>query len=150
MTEVEEAPAIGLGETDAVLMRRDPPFNLEYINDTYALERAEAAGCLIVNRPQALRDANEKYYTAWFAELCPATLFSRDQARLRDFVQRHRHAVIKPVSSSRSILRKLPVVSSMIPRASRRADFFCPSSRVLPSTSICTRTATKEMRMMRD
>lgn len=86
-----------LAASDVVLMRRDPPFDVEYVNDTYALERAEAAGCLVVNRPQALRDANEKFFLAWFPECAPETLFSRDLERLRGFVRRVGHAVIKPV-----------------------------------------------------
>ncbi|HQR48852.1 MAG TPA: glutathione synthase, partial [Steroidobacteraceae bacterium] len=55
-----------LGEFDAILMRKDPPFDTEYIYATYILERAESAGALVVNRPQGLRDMNEKVYTAWF------------------------------------------------------------------------------------
>ncbi|MEM9301786.1 MAG: glutathione synthase [Pseudomonadota bacterium] len=94
---IGEAETVALGSLDVILMRRDPPFDLEYINDTYALERAEIAGALVVNRPQALRDANEKYFTAWFAELGPPTLFSRDQTRLRAFVLEQGRAVIKPV-----------------------------------------------------
>ncbi len=86
-----------LADCDAILMRRDPPFDIEYINDTSVLERAELEGCLIVNRPQALRDANEKFYTAWFPELTPETLFARDQERLKAFVERVGHAVIKPI-----------------------------------------------------
>lgn len=88
-----------LSEMDAILMRKDPPFDMEYVNDTYVLERAEAAGVLIVNRPQALRDANEKLFTAHYPELCPRSVFSRDPERLLRFVKQHGRAVVKPVDS---------------------------------------------------
>jgi glutathione synthase len=67
-----------LGDFDVVLMRKDPPFDVEYIYSTYILERAESAGALVVNRPRGLRDMNEKVYTAWFPQCCTATLVTRD------------------------------------------------------------------------
>ena len=54
-----------LGEMDVILMRKDPPFDIEYIVATYVLERAEDQGALVINRPQSLRDANEKAFVAW-------------------------------------------------------------------------------------
>ena len=85
-----------LSALDLVLMRKDPPFDMEYIYTTYILERAEAAGVLVVNRPQALRDANEKAYTAWFPDCCPPTLMSRDMGRIRAFLHEHKKIVVKP------------------------------------------------------
>jgi glutathione synthase len=78
-------------------MRKDPPFDLEYITATYILERAEAAGALVVNRPASLRDCNEKMFTAWFAQLTPPTLFSRDEAMLRAFHKEHGDVIYKPI-----------------------------------------------------
>jgi len=75
--QLEEAVDHPLSDLDAVLMRKDPPFDTEYIYATYLLERAEVEGCLIVNKPQSLRDANEKLYTAWFSEFTPTTLVTR-------------------------------------------------------------------------
>jgi glutathione synthase len=89
-----EAP---LASVDAVLMRKDPPFDTEYIYTTYLLERAEAAGCLIVNRPQGLRDMNEKVFTAWFPECCAPTLITRDMADMAAFLAEHGRAVCKPL-----------------------------------------------------
>ena len=66
------------GDFDVILMRKDPPFDTEYIYTTYILERAELAGALVVNRPQGLRDMNEKVYTAWFPQCCAPTLITRD------------------------------------------------------------------------
>ena len=72
-----------------ILMRKDPPFDTEFIYATYLLERAEEQGTLIVNKPQSLRDANEKLFTAWFAEHTPTTLVTRSSAKLRSFDQQH-------------------------------------------------------------
>ena len=85
------------GVMDLVLMRKDPPFDVEYIYTTYILERAEAAGVLVVNRPQSLRDANEKGFTAWFPQCCPPTLMTRDMARVRAFLKQHHKIVVKPL-----------------------------------------------------
>lgn len=87
---------LALDELDIILMRKDPPFNLEYIYTTYILERAELSGVLVVNRPQALRDANEKLFTAWFPQCCPPTLIARDPARIRAFLSEHEDIVVKP------------------------------------------------------
>ena len=88
---------VALGDLDVVLMRKDPPFDVEYIYATYVLEVGERAGCLVVNRPQALRDLNEKVATALFPELTPTTLVSRDMDRLRAFAKREGPVVIKPL-----------------------------------------------------
>lgn len=92
-----EARVIELGKLDAILMRKDPPFDLEYVGATYVLERAEAAGALVVNKPQSLRDANEKMFTAWFPQCTPPTLFSRDASVLREFHKEHGDVIFKPV-----------------------------------------------------
>ncbi|MBS0376570.1 MAG: glutathione synthase [Proteobacteria bacterium] len=86
-----------LGELDVILMRKDPPFDTEYIYTTYILERAEAAGSLVVNRPQGLRDMNEKVYTAWFPQCCAPTLITRDMDDMHAFLREHGKAVCKPL-----------------------------------------------------
>ena len=78
-----------LGEFDVMLMRKDPPFDTEYIYTTYILERAELAGALVVNRPQGLRDMNEKVYTAWFPQCCAPTLVTRDMDEMAAFAATH-------------------------------------------------------------
>lgn len=88
---------VALDSLDVILMRKDPPFNQEYIYATYILERAEIAGCYIVNKPQSLRDANEKFYTAWFPECCTDTLVTRDAKRIREFLQEHQEMILKPL-----------------------------------------------------
>jgi glutathione synthase len=86
-----------LGAFDVILMRKDPPFDMEFIYTTYILERAELAGALVVNRPQGLRDMNEKVYTAWFPECCAPTLVSRDMQAMLAFATEHGRIVAKPL-----------------------------------------------------
>ena len=88
---------IEIGSLDAILMRKDPPFDMEYVYTTYILDRAREAGSLIVNHPQALRDMNEKAYTAWFPECTPVTLITRSMDDMRDFLAEHRKIVAKPL-----------------------------------------------------
>ena len=83
---------------DVVLMRKDPPVNLEYIYTTFLLQRAEIAGVLIVNRPEALRNASEKLHTAWFSQCCAPTMVSRKMPRLKSFVDEHHDIVVKPLN----------------------------------------------------
>ncbi len=85
-----------LGDLDVILMRKDPPFDMEYIMSTYVLERAEAEGVLVLNKPQSLRDVNEKVFTAWFPQCCPPGLFTRSKEQIRAFILEHGKAVIKP------------------------------------------------------
>ncbi len=86
-----------LGDLDVILMRKDPPFDMEYVYTTYILDRARAAGALIVNAPQALRDMNEKAYTAWFPDCTPLTLITRSMAEMKAFLAEHERIVVKPL-----------------------------------------------------
>jgi len=88
---------IELGDLDAILMRKDPPFNMEYVYTTYILDRAALAGALIVNAPQALRDMNEKAYTAWFPDCTPLTLVTRSMEQMKSFLAEHGRIVVKPL-----------------------------------------------------
>jgi len=92
-----EATEMPLSDLQVILMRKDPPFDLEFITATYVLERAEAQGILVVNRPNALRDCNEKMFTAWFPQCTPPTLFARDATQLRAFHAEHGDVIYKPV-----------------------------------------------------
>jgi glutathione synthase len=95
-TRGEAAPG-RLGDYDVILMRKDPPFDTEYIYSTYILDRAEIQGALVCNRPQGLRDMNEKVYTAWFPECCAPTLITRDMHDMSEFLREHGKAVCKPL-----------------------------------------------------
>jgi glutathione synthase len=86
----------GLEELDALLMRKDPPFDMEYIYTTYILELAESRGLLVVNKPESLRDINEKAYTAWFPQCTPPSLVTRSRSALLDFLKEHGKVVLKP------------------------------------------------------
>ena len=86
-----------LSELGAILMRIDPPFDMEYIYSTYLLEQAQSEGVLVVNHPQSLRDANEKLFTAWFPQCCPPTLVTRKKQLMREFQQQHGDIIIKPL-----------------------------------------------------
>lgn len=93
-----DAPVEGpMARFDIVLMRKDPPFDLEYVYATYILELAERAGVRVVNRPASLRDVNEKAFTAHFPQCCPPTLISRDRARIRSFLAEQGRIVVKPM-----------------------------------------------------
>jgi glutathione synthase len=97
--ELGDRNDLRLGDLDAILMRKDPPFDTEYIYTTYILERAELAGALVVNRAASLRDINEKVFTAWFADCCPPTLITRSIDEMRAFLQSHGKIVVKPLHS---------------------------------------------------
>jgi glutathione synthase len=86
-----------LGDLDTILMRKDPPFDTEYIYSSYILERAEEQGSLVVNRPQGLRDMNEKVYTAWFPQCCAPTLITREMKDMERFLHEHGKVVCKPL-----------------------------------------------------
>ena len=88
---------IPLDTLDVILMRKDPPFDQEYIYATYLLERAESMGVYVVNKPQSLRDANEKLFTAWFPQCCAETLVARESARIKSFLQEQGEIILKPL-----------------------------------------------------
>jgi len=95
--ELGASEQVALGDLDVILMRKDPPFDMEYVYTTYILDRAELAGALVVNRPQALRDINEKAYTAWFSECTPLTLITRSMDDMRAFLRDNERIVVKPL-----------------------------------------------------
>lgn len=95
--ELGQPETVKLGSLDAILMRKDPPFDLEFVTATYILELAEQQGALVVNRPRSLRDANEKVFISWFTQCCAPTLISRDAAQLRAFHAEHQDVVLKPL-----------------------------------------------------
>ncbi len=95
--ELSPVTSINLAELDVVLMRKDPPFDTEYIYTTYILEQAEESGVLIVNRPASLRDINEKAFTSWFPHCCPDTLITRSIRELKTFLKDQAKIVEKPL-----------------------------------------------------
>lgn len=138
-----ETHAVGekpLSFFDIILMRKDPPFDMEYIYTTYALDLAEKEGVLVANKPQSLRDANEKFYTLQFPQCCPTTLVSKDARRLRGFWEQHRNVIYKPLEGmgGRSVFhvdetgRNLSVILEMLTageRVSVMAQQYIPEIR---------------------
>jgi len=126
-----------LSDFDVVLMRKDPPFDTEFIYATYILERAEDEGTLIVNKPQSLRDANEKLYTAWFNEFTPTTLVSRRKDKLRAFHQEHKDVILKPLDGmgGASIFRLTENdknVSVIIETLTEHESRYCMAQKFIP------------------
>ncbi|MBU2979439.1 glutathione synthase [Alteromonas sp. C1M14] len=91
------AKTLPLGEINVLMMRKDPPFDSEFLYATQMLSLAESEGALVVNNPQALRDYNEKLFTSWFPDLIPPTLVARDPQRVREFHQQHQDIICKPL-----------------------------------------------------
>ena len=86
-----------LGDLDVIIMRKDPPFDNEYIYSTYILEAAQNQGALVVNDPRSLRDCNEKIFATQFPQCCPPVLVSRDMLRLREFHNHYGDLIFKPL-----------------------------------------------------
>jgi glutathione synthase len=107
MGEIEQRP---LADLHVILMRKDPPFDNNYIYSTYLLERAEQAGSLVVNKPQALRDCNEKIFATQFPQCCPPFLVSSRDNILRAFHKTHGDVIFKPLDGmgGSSIFRLKP------------------------------------------
>ena len=93
----EEIEALPLNSIDIVFMRKDPPFDMDYIYATYLLEQAENSGTLVVNKPSSLRDANEKLFALNFPEYIPETLVSSNIKKLSEFISKIKTAVVKPL-----------------------------------------------------
>ncbi len=86
-----------LANMDALLMRKDPPFDMEFVYSTYLLELAHKAGLLVINNPQSLRDHNEKLFTALFPQCCTDMLVSRKDTEFRAFLAEHKDIILKPL-----------------------------------------------------
>lgn len=95
--QLEPAADLPLDSLDAILMRKDPPFDMNYIYSTYILEKAEEEGTLIINKPQSLRDANEKLFTNNFSDCMPPTLVSSQAEHIKAFYQEHQDIILKPL-----------------------------------------------------
>ncbi len=94
---LDEPQTMPLHELDVALMRKDPPFDMEYIYSTYLLEMAEQQGLLVVNRSDSIRSCNEKLFATWFPEYTPETLVTRDMERIKKFHDQLKQIVVKPL-----------------------------------------------------
>ena len=138
--ELGEPKVQRLGDFDCVFMRKDPPFDAEYIYTTYILERAEIQGAFVANRPQGLRDMNEKVFTAWFPQCCAPTLITRSAADITAFAAEHGKIVVKPLDGmgGKSIFvtekgdKNLPVIIETLTDNGQR---FAIAQRYVPDIS---------------
>ena len=95
--ELDAETDTALSDLDVILMRKDPPFDMEFVYSTYLLEQAERDGVLIVNKPQSLRDCNEKLFATQFTQCTPPTVVSRRADVLREFAAEHGDVILKPL-----------------------------------------------------
>lgn len=128
---------VALDTLDVLLMRKDPPFNQEYIYVTYLLEVAERRGLLVVNKPSSLRDANEKLYTAWFPQCCAPTLVARDRRRIRQFLLEQQEIILKPLdgmggASIFHVRKNDPNTSVILELMTQHESRFIMAQRYLP------------------
>ena len=135
--ELSEARTVELGELDAILMRKDPPFDMEFVYSTYILELAEQQGALVVNSPAALRDCNEKAYCAWFPQVCPETLITRSAQQLRDFLTLHTDIILKPLdgmggASIFRVQKDSANISVIIETLTKHGSNYAMAQRYLP------------------
>ncbi len=86
-----------LASLDVILMRKDPPFDMDFVYSTYILEQAQREGCLVVNNPQSLRDCNEKLFATQFPDCCPPLMVSSSAAKLKGFYNIHQDIIYKPL-----------------------------------------------------
>lgn len=135
--ETEEAP---LHQLNCLLMRKDPPFDMEYIYATYMLELAERRGSLVVNRPASLRDANEKVFTSYFPQCTPPTLVSRRKETIRGFMEQHGEVILKPLegmggASIFKLTHDDPNASVVIETLTAHGSRYAMAQRFIPEIS---------------
>jgi glutathione synthase len=139
--ELRESQLLKLGDFDCVFMRKDPPFDAEYIYTTYILERAQLAGAYVANHPQGLRDMNEKVFTAWFPQCCAPTLITRSATEITAFAAEHGKIVVKPLDGmgGKSIFvtekgdKNLPVIIETLTDNGQR---FAIAQRYVPDIAV--------------
>lgn len=135
--EKEDPIELPLDQFNIILMRQDPPVHMEYIYATYLLELAELRGSLVVNRPQSLRDANEKLYTAWFPQCMPPTLVTAHSDQIKHFMAEHESIVLKPLNgmAGQSVFKCQKGdtnLNAIIDTLTRAGTQFCMAQRYLP------------------
>ena len=127
-----------LSDIDCIIMRKDPPFDMEYVFATYILELAQSQGAFVVNNPRSIRDCNEKLFTAWFPELCPPTLVTRSHNQLRGFLELHNDIVVKPLDGmgGTSVFRIKPGDSNagvIFETLTKLESNYCMAQKYLPA-----------------
>ena len=126
-----------LDALSVILMRKDPPFDMEYIYATYLLERAQVRGVRVVNDPRSLRDANEKVFILQFPQCCPPTLVTRRNADIAEFLACHTEIILKPLDGmgGRSVFRVKaadPNFNVIVETLTDRDNRFCMAQKFIP------------------
>lgn len=135
--ELGEVETAALDSIDVILMRKDPPFDMEYIYTTYLLDQPSQAGSLVVNHPEALRNANEKMAATLFPEVCTPVLVTREEALLNSFIAEQKDVILKPLDGmgGASIFRVSsddPNRSVIIETLTAHASRFIMAQRFIP------------------
>lgn len=135
--ELDDAIDIALADLDVILMRKDPPFDMEYIYATYILQHAHDQGCLVVNRPDSLRNANEKLFTASFPQCCTPMLVCRDAHQIKSFLGTHKDIILKPLdgmggASIFRIRQNDPNTNVIIETLTHDGQAFCMAQKFIP------------------
>lgn len=135
--QFHEQQRIPLSSLNVIMMRKDPPFNEEYIYTTYILEHAEREGVLCVNRPQSLRDSNEKFFAAYFPQCAPPTMVTQSNDKLHEFWKAHKDIVCKPLNTMGGAsvfrLQEHDVNASVIfETLTRNQSFYIMAQRFIP------------------
>jgi glutathione synthase len=138
--QLGEYSDIELSEFNVILMRKDPPFNMEYIYTTYILELAQKAGSCVVNNPISLRNMNEKFSIVNFPSCCTPTLVTRDRQRINHFITQHNDVVVKPMDAmgGESIFKITPNDSnknSIIDQITHKGATTIMAQRFIPEIS---------------
>ncbi|MCR6653241.1 MAG: glutathione synthase [Cellvibrionaceae bacterium] len=137
---LDEPQTLPLATMQTILMRKDPPFDSQFVYTTYILEQAEQEGCLVVNRPQSLRDCNEKVFATRFPECCPPVLVSREPQLLRSFHKEHGDVIFKPLDGmgGSRIFRCReddPNISVILETLTHHGSEFIMAQRFIPAIS---------------
>ncbi|MCP8899931.1 glutathione synthase [Gilvimarinus xylanilyticus] len=138
--ETDAAADIALGELDAILMRKDPPFDTDFIYSTYILEAAQRQGAMVVNNPASLRDCNEKIFATHFPQCCPPMIVSARMDQLKNFYKEHGDVIFKPLDGmgGSGIFRckpQDPNVSSILETLTEHGRHLIMAQKFIPEIS---------------
>ncbi|ASK77890.1 glutathione synthase [Paraphotobacterium marinum] len=139
--EFKETTRIPLSDLDVILMRKDPPFDIDYIYATYILDLAELKGTFVANKPQSLRDCNEKVYTSWFPKLTPETIITSNPYLIKDFHKTHKNIILKPLdgmggASIFKVTENDPNLSVIIETLTNHGSAYCMAQEFIPDITL--------------
>ena len=138
--DLSDVKDIALADLDVLLMRKDPPFNMDYIYATYLIEAAEQDGALVVNKPRSLRDCNEKLFALQFPECIPPTTVTSSASQLKTFIAEQQDTILKPLDGmgGESIFRveqNDPNLNVIIETLTKKGKRLIMAQRFIPEIS---------------